>query len=118
MLFDELFGRSAGVDGPFGLLVDIFAGQFGRDGLRRLGIAAAIGDVECVCDVVAAGIDLDLNLLAYLINDQFHWFAAPALFLVEIVFLHQWLQRAPTGDYLRDTGELAGQGFFGDCRHD
>ena len=117
LFFDELFGGRTGVDGSFGLLVDVLAGEFGGHGLGRFRIAAAISDVESVGDVIAAGVDFDLDLLAHLIDEQFRRLAAQALFFEEVVLFHQWLQRAAAGDDLRYARQLAGERLFGDRRH-
>ena len=82
LLFDELLRGRAGVDRAFRLLVDVAAGEFGRDRLRRFGITTAISDVEAVRDFVITRVRLDLDLLAHRIDQEFHRFAAAALVFV------------------------------------
>ena len=117
LFLDELLGGSAGVDCAFGLLVDVLAGEFGGDSLCRFGIWSTIGNIKSVRDFVARGVDLDFDLLAHLIDQQFHRLATQALVFIEIVLFHQWLQRTAAGDDLGNAGQFAGQRLFSNRRH-
>ena len=106
----NVFADAAGVHCVLGLVVDVLAGQLRRNRLRDLRIAIAEADVETVGDVVATGVDLDLDVLAHHVDDAFHRLAAQSFGLVELVLLDQRLERTAAGDDLRDTRSTGASG--------
>src|SRR5204862_2683705 len=112
LLIDELFCRRSRIDCVLGLLIDVLAGEFRSHGLSSVCISAAVSNVKAVGDVVAAGVYLDLDAGAHVLNQRFHRLAALSFRLVKIIFLDQWFERTTAGNDLRDAVYLTRKAIF------
>ena len=94
-----------------------FAGELRRNGLGDFGIAISEADVEAVGDVVAARVDLDVDVSAHHVDDAFHRLATQSLNFVQVVLSHQRLELTAARHHLRNTRQLARQVVFGNSGH-
>ena len=83
-----------------------------------LRIAISDSDIETVGDVVAAGVDLNPDVIPHRLNNGFHRLATTSLDSVQLVLLDEWLERTSAGDHLSDTGQLTRHVVFGAVGND